>query len=467
MFNHNALILSLALATVAGCSGEDLADPPSLQNETTPTWGGKPITDINPDPSIVEINLVAREALIALEEGSITRMYSFNGTVPGPTIEANVGDELIVHFKNELSEPTTIHWHGMRVPNAMDGTPRVQAPVAPGETFEYRFIIPDAGTYWYHPHVRTHEQVERGLYGPIVIHDPVYDPDYDLERVLVLDDIRIEDDGQISPFSPARDGMHGRSGNYLLTNGRRYDLAEGSAPLGSLERWRIVNSANARRMIVGNSNGTMKVIATDGGLLDAPYEVNRLSLAPGERYDIEVRLSQPNHELISYVMALDDNNEITELELPVFRVQTRAHKSSDSPVAGVLTWPTLPPSPTREITRTETILFDGINDPEKGLRWRLNGKSDWEEPLFSFSKGDTVRISLRNLAGPEHPFHLHGQFFKVLDPPRPGLKDTVLVPGMSTVEIEAYFDNVGHWMAHCHILEHAALGMMASIEVTP
>jgi len=455
------------MACVGGvaCSAAEVTEPAPVEIKAKRVRGGNPIVDINPDPAIVEINLTAREALVALEDGSITRMYAFNGTVPGPLIEANVGDELIVHFTNELPEPTTIHWHGMRVPNAMDGTPRVQTPVAPGESFEYRFVIPDAGTYWYHPHVRTHEQVERGLYGPLVVHDPVYDPEYDAERVIVLDDIRVDDDAQIAAFNPARDGMHGRSGNYLLSNGRRYDLARATAALGSLERWRLINSANARRMILGLTHGTMKVIATDGGLLHTPVEVERLSLAPGERYDIEIRLNQPEHELISYVFALDEDNEVVELPFSMLHIDTQARKSGERAAKGVFDWPELPPLPEREVTRVETIQFDGINDPDKGLRWRLNGRDDWDEPMFTFSKGDTVKILLRNRGGPEHPFHLHGQFFRVLDPAIPGLKDTVLVPGMSTVEIEAYFDNVGHWMAHCHILEHAALGMMASVEV--
>ncbi|HBQ18492.1 MAG TPA: hypothetical protein DEF51_47655 [Myxococcales bacterium] len=109
--------------------------------------------------------------------------------------------------------------------------------------------------------------------------------------------------------------------------------------------------------------------------------------------------------------------------------------------------------------------FDAINDPAEGILWRINGEAHRMEPLFTFGQGETVRITLANLAGQEHPFHLHGQFFEV--PGRPGLYDTVLVGGSETVEIIAHLDNPGRWMAHCHILEHAELGMMSEIVVDP
>ena len=145
-----------------------------------------------PEPgcTVVSVDLDARQVDWEFKPGRATRAWGFNGQVPGPTIEARVGDVLEVRFTNRLPEPTTIHWHGLRVPAAMDGTDMVQHPIAPGETFTYRFRLPDAGTFWYHPHSNETVQLERGLYGAIVVRGPDasrgagYDePELDAERV--------------------------------------------------------------------------------------------------------------------------------------------------------------------------------------------------------------------------------------------------------------------------------------------
>ncbi|MFZ5469793.1 MAG: multicopper oxidase family protein, partial [Myxococcota bacterium] len=420
------------------------------------------------DPKVVEVRLSAQKAKVTLEAGREVEMYTYNGVFPGPLLQARAGDRVVVHFTNQLPESTTIHWHGLRISDQMDGSPRIQAPVPAGGTFTYDFVAPEEGSFWYHPHIRANEQVEKGLYGPIVIRSED-EPRYDAERFLLLDDIYLQG-STLAPFlEDGMEAMHGRYGNILLTNG--VPFGEGLSAVverGRMERWRIVNTANARTMELTLKNAAFRVIGTDGGLLPAPYTTSRLELSVGQRYELEVTFENPGSvELQMLVATSNGSGQVVETPYTVFALDVAV--SGVSPRA--VSWP-LRTLPQRVVDETVTVELDGVNDPVHGLRWQINGQSHPTAPLFTFKKGRTVRMRLVNLAGPEHPFHLHGQFFQVVsDSSRfsvpPGLKDTVLVPGLSTVEIEAYMDNPGRWMAHCHILEHAELGMMAELVVEP
>lgn len=451
---------SLALLVLVGAcsdSGKSLPPLPKLQ-------GVVAAADENPSDGIVEVSLTASEFQGNLGGDTALRLLGYNKQSPGPLIQARVGDEVVVHFTNNLAEPTTIHWHGLRIDDDMDGTPRVQNPVQAGETFEYRFTVTDAGSYWYHPHIRGHEQVERGLYGPLVVH-AADEPVYDAERYILLDDISIDGSGQIAPFTldDHMVQMHGRLGNTLLTNGQMDDPVQMTAEQGHVERWRLLNPSNARTMSISLSTGSMRVIATDGGLLEHPYETDRIEIAVGQRYDIEVRYPEAGTvELLSNVYVRDESGEVVEAAFPVVNVSVTSSENE----MRLIEWPEFEPVAERSVDQTVAIAFDAVQG-DNGIEWRLNGESGREEPLFVFDEGSTVRITLDNQAGPEHPFHLHGQFFKVLSGEEPGYKDTVLVAGQSKVEIEAYLDNPGHWMLHCHILEHAELGMMAEMHITP
>src|SRR5262245_18850350 len=186
---------------------------------------------------VVRVELDAREIEWAFTPQGKTRAWGYNGQIPGPVIEARVGDVLEVHFTNRLPEPTTIHWHGLQIPAAMDGTDMVQHPIAPGETFIYRFRLPDAGTFWYHPHSNEVVQLERGLYGAIVVRGP-NEPTFDAERVLVLDDMQLDRKGQIEPPGWWIEQHDGRQGSTRLVSGRTEP--ELTIAAGQIERWRIV-----------------------------------------------------------------------------------------------------------------------------------------------------------------------------------------------------------------------------------
>src|SRR5688500_9569956 len=196
-----------------------------------------------PGRSVVRVELDAREVEWAFTPERRTRAWGFNGQVPGPVLEARAGDVLEVRFTNRLPEPTSIHWHGLRLPAPMDGTDMVQQPVAPGETFTYRFLLPDAGTFWYHPHVDEVVQLERGLYGALVVRGDD-EPKLDAERVLVLDDVALDRGGQLKPPGRWMEKHDGRQGSIRLVNGQQEPQLEIAA--GQIERWRLVNASSAR-----------------------------------------------------------------------------------------------------------------------------------------------------------------------------------------------------------------------------
>jgi FtsP/CotA-like multicopper oxidase with cupredoxin domain len=207
-------------------------------------------------------------------------------------------------------------------------------------------------------------------------------------------------------------------------------------------------------------------VGTDGGRVE-PYATGRIQLAVGQRYDLEVLYDEAGTaELLSHVLVADEQGNPVEEAMPMLSVEVAASEREIQP----LEWPALEAPPAPAIDREETLVFDVINSPS-GVEWTLNGEVMPSEPLFEFAAGETVRLELVNEAGPEHPFHLHGQFFTIVGDGRinteqPGRKDTVLLPGLSSVEIIATMDNPGRWMAHCHILEHAELGMMGEILVS-
>jgi len=425
--------------------------------------------DLNPDPRVVEINLEARMGEWELSPGRRVRAMTYNGGVPGPLIEARVGDTLVVHFTNRLAEPTTIHWHGLRVPADMDGSPRSQQPVAPGGSFEYRFVLPDAGTYWYHPHAAEARQMEAGLYGAIVVRGDD-EPRVDAEAVIVLDDVTLGDDGQITPPGDLLEIHSGRDTGIQVVNGRAGAVLPMRA--GQRQRWRIVNAGSARFYRLSLPGHRFTVIGTDGGMLPTPRTLDELLVVPGDRYDVLVDAVAP------------PGTRAALRNLPY----SRGHGAGVFDAADVLAvaytadapLPALPtPTTARTIdaldtagaTPREVRLSEQVDEATETIRFMINGASWPDVPALRAPVDQTQLWDVINESEMDHPIHLHGFFFQVVA--RDGVpeaarswEDTVNVRGRERVRIAFRPDDrVGMWMFHCHILEHVDHGMMADVMV--
>ncbi len=439
------------------------------------------LVDENPDPHIVEVSIRAAPNVVALKPtGKETKMLNYNESFPGPLLHARVGDRVIVHFDNGLDEPTTIHWHGLRISDQMDGSPMIQAPVLPGESFTYDFVVPDAGTFWYHTHLHQIEQLERGLYGAIVVHE-LAPPTFTAERIVVVDDIRLDANNQIAPFVlSGPDLMAGRVGNFLLANGQPSELLT-TIPRGGVERWRVVLASNAIAFGLRIRGADAKLIATDGGLLPAQLPLARVEIAAGQRYEFEVRPKASASEVVleAMVVVSDGQGNVSEQPFPLLRATVEGEVVAAEPVYPSVTLPK-----TTDLPAWAESLDWKLSAKNVGgvVQFTINGKSDFIDTagethehvlLHTFEPNVPVLITLTSGVSPAHPFHIHGQFFQIIErggqpvSDEPGLKDTVELRGGESVTVLSYMENPGRWMVHCHISEHAENGMMADIQVGP
>ncbi|MFZ5894732.1 MAG: multicopper oxidase family protein [Myxococcota bacterium] len=434
------------------------------------------LSDQNTAPGVAEFRVAASLSKAEFLSNKPTNVWAYRdaskprsvGSVPGPMLEVNQGEHVVVHFRNDLPDATTIHWHGLRVPNASDGTPVAQQPVAPGATFEYEFDAHDAGFFWFHPHLQSDVQIERGLYAPLIVRS-ADEPVVDAERVLVLDDVKLESTGQLTENTDALDVMLGRQGNVLLVNGTRKPRYQAAA--GSLERWRIVNVANGRYFNLSVPGHQLRVIGWDGGRLPKSYVIDTLLVVPGERYDVLVDLSAtPGSVVPIQTVYYDRGHDIPDQgPLDLAELELGGGKAGGA----------LPPGD--NAAGFEPIAVDA-NTPVEQLV--LSESEDGPEPRFFINDHElpemthllgapdtTVIWEVRNDSEMDHPFHVHGMFFQVLDingvpPAHQGNKDTLNIPQKSTARLAIRYGESGRWVFHCHILEHAERGMMGELELS-
>jgi FtsP/CotA-like multicopper oxidase with cupredoxin domain len=389
--------------------------------------------------------------------GRRTRAWGFNERIPGPTIEARVGDVLELRLTNHLPEPTAIHWHGLRVPAAMDGTQMVQRPVEQGETFVYRFKLPDAGTFWYHPHINETVQLERGLYGALVVRGPD-EPRLDAEQVLVFDDTQLDRNGQIKPPGWWIEHHNGREGNTRLVNGKQEP--ELTIAAGQVERWRIVNAASARYVRLSIGDRPFEIIGTDGELVTAPVLAREVLLAPADRVDLAVGPFAEGETLridsLRYYRG--------KFAIPKRERFATLHVGPAAPSHAVI--PTvlrrIEPLVTGPVTPTREVRLGWKLSRRRGVDFVINEESHHRaEPV---RVGELQVWDVVNGTPVDHPFHLHGFFFQVLEvngrsPEFLSWEDTVNIPANGRVRIAWIPDaRLGKWMYHCHILEHHAEG---------
>jgi FtsP/CotA-like multicopper oxidase with cupredoxin domain len=449
------------LALWVGCRSEGGAPAPEAPGPAS--YDEIPLEvaeDLDPDPAVVEVRLQARPTALAPRPGTTLEMWGYDGRVPGPVIRGKRGDRLIVHFDNALPEPTTIHWHGLRVPNAMDGVPTAQDPIPPGGSFRYEFVLLDAGTFWYHPHHLSPRQVERGLYAPLVVEEPGA-PALGRAALLVLSDTGVEeaDTGDAGV-------REGREGPRVLVNGRERPAVK--VPRGIRQHWQLINAARSRFFQLEVPGHTLVRVGGDAGLLEAPQPpVDRLLLVPGERVEVAlVPAGAPGDRvavrLVPYHRGGDQTGapqEILDLEL------TEGGSSPALPVR------------LRDIERLALApgaVQQSIRIGERPEGFVINEQPSGTHPHLRARVGETQLLSVTNHTRFDHPFHLHGFFFQALDPQtlRPAepvqWKDTLNLPALSSAVLAVRFDDrPGLWMFHCHILDHADHGLMGMLEVSP
>jgi FtsP/CotA-like multicopper oxidase with cupredoxin domain len=448
-------------------------------------------------PPLLEPQVVGEEKVFVLLaepgktiflEGKPTNTAGYNGTYLGPTLRAHKGDNVRIVLKNNLSQPTTTHWHGMHLPAIMDGGPHQE--IAPGGVWEPHWTIEnEAATLWYHPHVlgRTGEQVYSGLAGIFIIDDENSDSlslpkEYGVDDFpLIVQDREFHEDGQFVYEPERRDelGHTGMLGDSILVNGTYAPFVD--VPAKQI-RLRILNASNARRYNFGFEDGrTFYQIATDNGLLASPLARTHMILSPGERAEVIVDLTGETDHLTLISDAVHEENEVLRFirtmikaerdENQVFKIiELRPQQTTDVTETLPQLLNTIEPLPSASAVRTRRFILDPNNRS-------IDGKEmDHQYVNEVIHSGDVEIWEIINLSGVYHPFHIHGVQFQILNKGgrtpaayELGWKDTVLVSNAEIVRVIMRFpefsDANSPYMYHCHILEHEDMGMMGQFIV--
>jgi FtsP/CotA-like multicopper oxidase with cupredoxin domain len=466
----------LALPLLVACAGKpdpgDTAEVPTGPQ----ACGSTPAPDLDPADGVVEVDLAA--SALQWDPGTgvpLTDGMAYEGQVPGPLIEADVGDTILAHFRNDLEMPLTVHWHGLRIDSDMDGgMAQMMDPVPPGGTFDYVFTPPDPGFYWYHPHLDGATTMERGLYGPIILHGEG-EGRADCDLPLMLDDILLDvDTEQVAPADTDMMQLMGRLGNHLLANGR--EGREIAISRGQTVLLRLVNPSNARFWDVYLEGHDLQVVGTDGGWLATPYPVDHLVIVPGERYLVtftaqgdpggRYRLMNRRFQLHEEGGDMIEEDPLGDGDNPVLTFVYGPDEVDGTP------WVQPPASPPSWTGPTETLGHHWQLDEDMMAGTVTIDGASWPDvpPVIVTGNIDTT-FEVENLSEMHHPFHIHGNAYQViavdgepLSTP-PAWKDTWDVPPRSTVTVVSDLVNPGEWMYHCHILEHQEDGMMGMMEV--
>lgn len=430
-----------------------------------------------------EFRFSASPATVSLGPGAEFKAWTYNGRVPGPEIRVKQGETVRVVLKNYLPEGTTIHWHGIPLQNAMDGVPRVtQAPVMPGETFVYEFEARIPGSFLYHSHARY--QLDQGLYGPLIIEPSKADESYDREYTLVLEDWVMRDGGGTARTErrPPMGMMHGRGRRRdprlqdrgplwepiydgYAVNGRIYPEIETLVVTkGDRVKLRLINASSATVYHLRLAGHVMTVTHADGNPV-RPVDTDVLRIGMGERYDIVFEAGNPGHWLLS---AADTGFGEDRLRIPLLYKGVQMDKADPPRFHRGLRFASYADLAARHPKGTaagaavryyDQLLSGGMHADF----WTINGQVYPDAEELMVTKGKRVRLRYGNHSMMLHPMHLHGHFFRVVNPALPPelwvLKDTIIVDPMQRIEVEFTADNPGRWFHHCHNLYHMEAGM--------
>jgi FtsP/CotA-like multicopper oxidase with cupredoxin domain len=421
-----------------------------------------------------DYELTLEPRMLSLLPGTQTPAWTFNGEFPGTTLRLRQNQPVRILVRNHLPEPTTIHWHGIRLNNAADGVPGLtQEPIPPGGTFVYEFTCPDAGTFWYHPHYNSLQQLSRGLVGLLIVEEES-PPAFDQDLSLVLKDWHLNPDGSFAPFTSHRAAArNGTLGSHATINGKAAERLTLAA--GSVVRLRVANLDNTRVFNIG-ADLPAQVVAVEGNPLAEPRPLHSHPLGAGMRVDLAIEV--PREPGIYHVLDRKGQFAFSLCELEVF--------AADLPARPL---PTLPLNPIPALDLANAIRIplifewagalspvgaDGKTDP---VFWTVN-KRAWAdhnhhhlpEPLATLRLGQTYIFELYNASQHFHPIHLHGFTFTVLKSNQRDLApyhtDTLLLEKNERAEVAIVADNPGDWMFHCHVIEHMETGLMGYIRVT-
>lgn len=427
-------------------------------------------------PEPVVLKTASIEARL-MDTGPTRNVLTWGEAGMPPVIRMRKGEAFAARLVNGIDDPTTIHWHGIRVPNKMDGVPfLVQPYVYQGDHFDYAFTPPDAGTFWYHPHCNTLAQMGHGLTGVVVVENP-NDPVFDSEVVINLRDWRLGDDGQfIEQFRPrdaARTGTYGtvRTANWL-------DKPQYDAPAGGLVRLRAAITDVTRIYAFRVDGAEAAVVALDGNPVPQRFAPDALQLGPGQRMDLAIRM--PDEE--GAIVSLRDVRGTKPKVLATLRAVGKSLKRDPRDLAP------LEANPVAEVdlagarhiplalsATAENVPGDGICGSLGYSFWAIN-KVPWPgdtpdptAPLAELRLGESYVIDMENLTPHAHPIHLHGMSFKVLSSStrqvQPQVTDTYLIQSNEKVQLGFVADNPGDWLLHCHIIEHQKTGMTSYFRV--
>ncbi|MBX5228787.1 MULTISPECIES: multicopper oxidase family protein [unclassified Rhizobium] len=423
------------------------------------------------------LTAVKTEAILT-EAGPTRDVMSWGHDGMPPVLRMTKGRPYAARLKNGLDEPTTIHWHGLRIDNRMDGVPFVTQPyIYTGDSFDYAFTPPDAGTFWYHPHCNTLTQMGHGMTGMLVVEDPA-DPEFDAEVLLNLRDWRLGGDGQfIAPFRPRDAAKSGTYGTVRTANWRQEPQYD--APAGGLVRLRIAITDVTRIFLLKMAGADATVIAIDGNPVPKRFPLDLLQIGPGQRLDLVVRM--PDDE--GAVAILEDIRGTAPKTIASLRAVGASLKRDigDLGPLGQNPVPKADLSVAEQIplvlsATAENAAVESICGTLGYSFWAIN-KVPWPgdtpdptAPLAELKLGRSYVFNLENTTPHAHPIHLHGMSFTVISSSAreamPLVSDTYLVQPDEKVQLAFVADNPGDWVLHCHIIEHQKTGMTSYIRVS-
>ncbi|MFJ1311891.1 multicopper oxidase family protein [Agrobacterium sp. P15N1-A] len=438
---------------------------------------------------IRELRIAAVPARVPLtgETHPYTEVWAYDTKVPGPVLRLRQGDPVRIVVENQLTQETTVHWHGIRLPIAMDGVPGLsQAPIKPAERFTYEFTPPDAGTFWYHPHANSLEQLGRGLAGVLIVEEQVPVP-VDRDILWMLSDWRLNSDGQIAAGfgNHMEAAMSGRVGNIVTLNGAV--PADQPVRAGERVRLRLVNGSLARLMALRFEGHRPVVVAVDGQPCD-PHEPEngRVLLGPAMRVDVLLDMQgEPGrsyavtddfYDGLGYTLTMLGYAEGAPVRAHPFDVAFRLPPNP-------LPEPDLATAEHHEITLQGGMMgggklsgVGGMSGMDGPAAWAIDGMSMTGDgqagmpPLFTIQRGRSVVLTIRNETAWWHPMHFHGHSLKVLTRngspvPHRQWKDTILFAPKDIVECAFVADNPGDWMLHCHVMDHQMAGLMTVLRI--